>query len=298
MKIFVSIFSIVLFTSIVCSAQSYQYGAHNTEDGISITLNGELFTTYKTGKDLKYPYFYPVNGPKSGESVTTESTEPYPHHHSLFFGCDKVNGGNYWQEGLERGQIVSQTVKNIKATGSYVEFSNECLWVREDAPSPFKDERVIRISAPSEDIRYIDFFIRLTALEDVRINKSNHALFSARVVPELSGKEGGTLVNAEGDSGEKATFGKKSAWMDYWGTRQDGTKEGIAIMDHPGNRWHPSTWFTRDYGFFSPTPMNWLENGFIEFKKDETLELKYRVVVHAGDTKSADINIHYKDWVK
>ena len=34
-----------------------------------------------------------------------------------------------------------------------------------------------------------------------------------------------------------------------------GVTEGIAIFQHPGNRWYPSKWFTRDYGFFSPTPM-------------------------------------------
>ena len=31
----------------------------------------------------------------------------YPHHTSLLFGCDLVNGGNYWQEGLERGRMIS-----------------------------------------------------------------------------------------------------------------------------------------------------------------------------------------------
>ncbi|GAF95919.1 unnamed protein product, partial [marine sediment metagenome] len=36
----------------------------------------------------------------------------------------------------------------------------------------------------------------------------------------------------------------------YSGTR-DGITEGIAILQHPDNRWFPAKWFTRDYGFFS-----------------------------------------------
>ena len=79
---------------------------------VVVTVGGQLFTCYKFDAAQKYPYFWPVNGPASGKSITTETSEPYPHHHSLFFGCDRVNGGNYWQESNERGQILSQTTQD------------------------------------------------------------------------------------------------------------------------------------------------------------------------------------------
>jgi hypothetical protein len=60
------------------------------EDRIRVTLDGEIVTEYKYAPTQKYPYFYPLNGPASGESVTTETSEPYPHHQSLFFGLDFV----------------------------------------------------------------------------------------------------------------------------------------------------------------------------------------------------------------
>ena len=66
--------------------------------------------------------------------------------------------------------------------------------------------------------------------------------------------------------------------------------EGIAIMQHPSNRWFPSPWFTRDYGFMSPTPMYWPENGReSNLKKGEKINLRYRVAVHAGDVKEANV---------
>jgi hypothetical protein len=105
-------------------------------------------------------------------------------------------------------------------------------------------------------------------------------------VPELSVGSGGTLVNAEGKTGEKGTWGVESAWCDFFGTRENLT-EGIAILQHPSNRWYPSKWFTRDYGFFSPTPMNWLENDQLVFAMGQKFTLRYRVVVHAGDAKAA-----------
>ena len=104
----------------------------------------------------------------------------------------------------------------------------------------------------------------------------------------MSVKSGGTLINAEGDTSEKGTFGAASAWCDYSGTR-DGAVEGIAILQNPANRWYPSKWFTRDYGFFSPTPMYWLEGDKLNLAKGEKLTLEYRVVVHADDAKTANI---------
>ena len=258
------------------------------EDQIVVTIEGELFTCYKFAALQKYPYFWPVNGPASGKSVTTDSSQPYPHHHSLFFGCDRVNGGNYWQESNEQGQIVSREPKIITASGNWIIFNDKCLWQKPGDEPIIRDTRHIVISAPNKDLRFIDFMITLEPLVDIHILKSNHALFSARVVPELSVESGGTLINAEGKTGEKGTWGIASAWCDYSGTR-DGVTEGIAILQNPLNRWYPCKWFTRDYGFFSPTPMNWLENDQLELAKGEKLTLRYRVVVHTGDANSAGL---------
>jgi len=265
------------------------------KDAVTVNVDGKLFTVYKFSHDQKYPYFWPVNGPVSGQSVTTESTEPYPHHHSLFFGCDRVNGGNYWQDVNARGQILSQGPKIVEGSGECVVFTDECLWERPKQDPVIRDTRRITISAPSDSLRLIDFEITLEPLVDIHIEKTNHSLFSARMVPELSVQSGGTLVNAEGKSTEKGTWGNPSPWCDYFGVR-DGVTEGLAIFDHPGNRWYPSKWFTRDYGFFSPTPMQWLEDDKLDIPKGDALTLHYRVVVHKGDTAAAGIADLFKAY--
>jgi hypothetical protein len=255
---------------------------------IDVLINKNLFTSYIFSEDEKYPFFFPVNGP-SNSSVTSMRNGNYPHHSSLFFGCDKVNGGNYWQEGLERGQIISLRADIIESGNDKVVIEAENIWRRPNANSPIKDFRKITITAPSNDLFQIDFDITMEMLMDVTIDKTNHSLFSGRMDADLAVTNGGTMVNANGDKGEKGTFGKRSPWIDFYGKRGD-KFEGMAIMQHPSNEWYPSPWFTRDYGFFSPTPMYWPANDKeTTLKKGQTIKLKYRVLVHAGDVASAKI---------
>ncbi len=269
--------------------------ARKVNDKIEIKINNNLFTSYILSANEKYPFFFPVNGP-SKASVTSMRNANYPHHSSLFFGCDKVNGGNYWQEGIERGQIISLRADIIETGGDKVIIENECIWKRPGAKSPIKDIRTITVRAPSKNLYIIDFDITMEMLLDVTINRTNHSLFSGRMDPDLAVTNGGTMINAEGETGEKGTFGKASPWMDYYGDRM-GTIEGMAILQHPSNKWYPSTWFTRDYGFFSPTPMYWPENEENTIlKKGETFKLRYRVIVHSGDSKTAKIAEEFEKY--
>jgi hypothetical protein len=263
---------------------------------INVIIDGKYFTSYIFSDDEKYPFFYPVNGPLSGGSVTSMRNGEYPHHSSLFFGCDLVNGGNWWQEGLERGRIISVNAEITKQGGDTVIITDECIWSRPGAVSPIRDIRKIIITSPSATVKQIDVEIIMEMLTDVQIRKTNHSLFSARMAADLSVKNGGTMINAEGALSEKDTFGKKSAWIDFYGKRGSFT-EGIAIMQHPSNPWYPSPWFTRDYGFMSPTPMYWPADDKETFmKKGTLLTLRYRVIVHSGDHKEAKIADEFEKY--
>ena len=288
-KLFIS--TLLIFAGVMAASPLHAAKINAVKVGskINITINGKYFTSYIFSDDEKYPFFYPVNGPLSGGSVTSMSNAEYPHHSSLFFGCDLVNGGNYWQEGLERGRIISVNAQILKEGGDTAIITDECIWSRPGALSPVKDIRKFIITSPSAAITQIDAEITMEMLMDVVIKKTNHSLFSARMAADLSVKNGGTMINAEGAKSEKDTFGKSSPWIDYYGKRGEAT-EGLAIMQHPSNPWYPSPWFTRDYGFMSPTPMYWPQNGSdTQMKKGTTLVLRYRVLVHAGTSAEADI---------
>jgi len=295
----VSVLLIVLTVAAATAAAddpAPKLSAVTDNDRIDVLVDGDLFTTYKFARDQKYPYLYPVAGPVTGESVTTESSNPWPHHHSLFFGCDKVNGGNYWQNSNDEGQIVSAG-RTVSTANNQVEIYDLCLWRKPGQEPIIRDTRRIAVSAPNQSIRIIDFEFFLEALIDVTIEKSNHSLFAARIAPALNVDNGGVLIDAEGNKGEDETFGTTSPWCDYYGTRSNVT-EGLAIFQHPDNKWYPAPWFTRNYGFFSPTPMNWLEDGEFNLPQGEILHLQYRVVVHEGTTKEAGIAQLFEEYAQ
>ena len=280
---------LILFLITQSYAQGPIVSATKIGSRIDVTIGNQFFTSYRFQEDEKYPFFFPVNGPISGGTVTSMRNGQYPHHSSLYFACDRVNGGNYWQEGLDRGRIISVGARIIEAKGTKVVIEDECIWKRPDADAPIIDRRKITISAPSKELYQIDFDITMEMLIDVTIQKTNHSLFSARIDVDLTPKQGGVMINSEGDTGEKGTFGVPSPWIDCSGLRKTGI-EGLAIMQHPSNKWYPSPWFTRDYGFISPTPMYWPENDkTTTLKRGEKVALRYRVLVHAGDSRQAGI---------
>ncbi len=291
--IFILLISVLSGSRAQAPVRADQHGSK-----IDVFIDNRLFTSYITSHEEKYPFFFPVNGP-SNASVTSMRNSNFPHHSSLFFGCDHLNGGNFWQEGLERGQILSIRADILETGADKVVIENECIWTRPGAKSPVRDIRTITIFAHSENLFVIDFDIVMEMLEDVTISRTNHSLFSGRMAADLTVTNGGTMINAEGKTGEQGTFGEASPWISYYGTRY-GKTEGMTIMQHPDNKWYPAPWFTRDYGFFSPTPMYWPEDPekgtFLE--KGERVSLSYRVLVHAGDHLEADVAGEYDRYVK
>ncbi len=265
---------------------------------IWVRWGNRLLTSYRAHHSQKYPYLYPVTGPISGLSLTTETSLPYPHHRSLLFACDRVNGGNFWQGNLQAGQILSTGPSLGTCTPESAEILDACEWRRPGGPIVCKDERKIAITVVGPRMRWIDFELKWIAVQDVTVQRTNHSLFSIRAAGDISPWGGGALINADGQSGEKATFGKPSAWCGYHGRRRNvpgNVVEGIAILDHPQNAWSPCPWFTRDYGFISPTPFNFIKEPW-RLPAGDSVTLRYRVVLHAGDHKDADLDAIHKEW--
>ena len=81
---------------------------YQKDQRILVRYNNHQVLSYRASSAAKYPYFYPLAGPKTGLSLTTESAVPYPHHRGLWLGCEPLNGGYYWADnGLDSFQIKS-----------------------------------------------------------------------------------------------------------------------------------------------------------------------------------------------
>jgi hypothetical protein len=255
---------------------------------------------YRAQSGQKLPDFWPLAGPVTGLSLVGESLLPYPHHRGLWLGCQPLNEGDYWADGsLDQGQIrpLALNVDVSKAAQRIVTITNRCEWVRKNAPSPFEDERRFTIRVQSERLWLMDAALNITARENVTIKSAKHSFFAMRSAADVCPLYGGVLMNSEGATGAEGTYGKPARWCGYHGKRAQrrDNVEGIAIMNHPGNPWQPCPWFTRDYGHLSPSPFNFLKKPWT-LEKGQSIALRYRIALHAGDPKEAGLDGVYREW--
>lgn len=272
--------------------------AYQKDGTVQVRFDNQPLLAYRAQPTLKYPYFYPLNGPQSGLSLTTESCLPYPHHRGLWLGCDPLNGGNYWADnGLESGQIRSKSLKLVDVSPQRVTLQQTCDWLRQSS-RPFHDEREFVVHHLDDQRWALDCSFRLKAQEPIEIQRAKHSFFAMRAAADISPAYGGTMFNSEGGINAEGTYGRTAKWCGYFGRRKQNldVTEGIVIMNHPENFGGNCPWFTRDYGHLSPSPFNFLDQPWT-MAKDQWLELKYRVVLFAGMPESADLPAVYEAWL-
>jgi len=273
--------------------------AYCNSQQVLIRLDNCPIAAYRAHNTGKYPYLGSLAGPITGTDLTTESALPYPHHRGVWLGCDPLNGGDYWSDqSIGNGQIRSTGVKAEKKSADCVVVNDACEWVGPNGSSPFKDERTLTVKSVTEHLRTIDVALKLTACEDISIRSAKHSFFALRAAADISPSYGGTLMNSHGDVGAAAVHGKPAAWCSYFGPRRvrPDVVEGIALMDHPANPWSPCPWLARDYGHLSPSPFSFLKKPW-RLEQGETIDLRYLIVVHAGDPQVAGLAQVYKNWI-
>ena len=272
------------------------------KSAVWIRWKNMILTCYRAEAFQKYPYFYPLQALKSGLSLTTETAHPWPHHRSVFFGLDKVNGANYWQNNPDKDRIVSTKLALGECSETSAEILNECLWTPYQKDPVIADKRRFLINVINDETYTIDSYIEMTALTEVVCSKTNHGFFGVRTEQDLSVDGGGVLLNSEGQQTQANTLDKYARWMTSYGKRygrSDGLVEGVAIMSPPFKRspFDRNVWFTRDYGNFSPMPFNSFANDetFI-MPKNDTLRLAYRIVAFTGVPTNDFLNKHWEEF--
>ena len=80
---------------------------------------------------------------------------------------------------------------------------------------------------------------------------------------------------------------------------------GIAVFDHPENPRHPTWWHARSYGLFAANPFGQHDfektakgSGDLRLAPNETLRLRYRVILHAGERTPAQLDAAFDRYAK
>ncbi|NOY42002.1 MAG: hypothetical protein GXP26_09215 [Planctomycetes bacterium] len=282
--------------------------AEQDKDGVTITIDGKMFTRYLYKSGAK-PILWPIVGPTGKEmtrgypmrDVIASEKKDHIHHRSFWFTHGDVNGISFWHEQGENGNIVQRDI-NVEQDDQGVVISTTNDWMGPKGKKQCEDARVLRFRS-DEKQRWIDVELTVTASAGpVEFGDTKEGCFGVRVAGTMrtEQKGGGKITNSEGQT-NVAAWGKPAAWVDYTGP-VDGETVGIAIFNHPSSFRFPSYWHVRTYGLFTANPFGLHDFKGEEFdssysmKPGESFTLRYRVLFHSGDTKQAHIAEEYEKY--
>jgi hypothetical protein len=296
--------------------------AQHDKDYISVAIDGRPFTDFYFGANAPKPYLWPLRAP-SGKSVTRGypidpnvpgETKDHPHHRGLWFTHGEVNGFNFWasepsQKNDKTGYVVLKKIVSVKSGAKSGTIQATFDWNAADQSILEEDRTMVFYDVP--DLRVIDFDVTFKALTKVTFGDTKEGFFAIRLAAGLeepekrspaAPKRTGKMVDAQGREGEKNVWGKRSEWVDYFG-ELEGERLGVAILDHPQNPKHPTYWHARSYGLFAANIFGEHDfyddksrNGSMTIEPGQSLRFRYRVIIHPGDYKTANIGKMYADY--
>ncbi|HOV32241.1 MAG TPA: PmoA family protein [Candidatus Hydrogenedens sp.] len=295
-------------------------------DTLKVIVDDKLLTVYYYGKEWKKPFLWPLMSenqvsitrdyPMESEG-TPKFAQDHPHHKSFWSAYGDINGVNVWEESKETG---CQQVENVSygSGDAYGWIISNNKWLDKDGNLIVKENREYRFFTTPEKSRLFDAYVSFVADENDVVFKDTKegGIVAARMHPEISSK--GIITIANGETGENNVWGKPTPWCDYSAEMKDVGWRGLAIFDNPSNLRYPTSWHVRKYGLFGANCFgysyfrekeynkNLPENGDYTIKKGDTLTFHYRMYIHSGNVKDAQVNEQARnfqdtlkvDWVK
>jgi len=289
---------------------------------INVVIGGQPFTTYYFDPKVAKPYFMPLRSAEGtiitrgfpiGNAVPPEHQHDpnlEPHQRPMYFGHGNIDGIDFWGEAIfpkwSDDSVFGRTVlaKVEEAKGGPDSGTLRALFHLVGPEGRIiADETQAYTFRGGRQTRIIDCEFTLTANHGsaVTLGDTKEGTFALRVVKELYSPPG-HMVNSNGGAGEKQIWGKRANWVDYYG--KVGSEEvGVAIFDSPRNFRHPTYWHARSYGLFSVNPFGIREftgdphkDGSWTIEEGKSLTLRYRVLIHHGDYRQADVAGAYQQY--
>jgi hypothetical protein len=281
-------------------------GSDSKVERVEITIDGEPFTIWHL---TDQPYLHPLLGP-SGKELTRaypfeeRAGEPrdHPHHRSLWFAHGAVDGLDFWS-GV--GPLVRPTGLTGHESGpERGSFEVTDDWIAPDGRVVCRDRRHFEAYV-EHDARGLDVDVTLLATEaGLTLGDTKEGTFALRLASGLTvdGSEGrARLTNSEGLQ-DAAAWGQRARWVLAQGV-VDGEPAAVAVMDHPQNLRHPTTWHARTYGLLAANPFGLSEfegapKGAGEFHLEPggALRLRYRVLLFAGVPRAERLDELWTDF--
>lgn len=289
----------------------------DTPGVVRIEIDGNLFAEYHY-QGASRPYLFPVLDAEGAlvarrwplqEGIGEE--QDHPHHKSLWYAHGDVNGVDFWSESENAGRTVHVEFLEKKSGRETATFTTRNHLISKEGKRIATEDYKLRVHR-TDDVRILDFDVILRATDgDLTLGDTKEGSMAIRLAETLRlkpnehnvGKPTGHIVNSEGVR-DGATWGKRAAWVDYYGP-VDGRTVGVAIFDHPSNPRHPTWWHVRDYGLFAANPFGIHDferkaagTGDMKIPAGGKLTFRYRFVIHPGDEKVGRIAERYAEYAQ
>ena len=279
-----------------------EFTVETDEKGARILEGGKPLTAYHVGR---VPFVYPLPSASGAnlarrwpvEEAAEGEEKDHPHHRSLWLSHGRVNGYDFWAfTGKGDPEIRHLATHDAAGGEDSATFRVDLEW-RADGKRQLTEARGYRFHRPDPKTLVIDVTSRLTATDGpVVLGDTKEGTFAVRVDRTLRQKgplAKGGILDSEGRR-DGGCWGKRSKWVAFHGPDEKGEPAVIAMFDHPANLRYPTWWHARDYGLLAANPfgIHDFERGKPKGSGDhplaagETLEQRYRVVLHHGEVSA------------
>ncbi len=301
-------FALLLLLPALASAQ---YTLVEHDGGVRVLQDNSIVADYLTLSKSK-PIVWPLIGP-GGARMTRDypmvpdskgEAHDHPHHRSLWFTHGDVNGTDFWLEG-EKGGITEHQEFTELSGGEQAVVASRNIWKTPAGEPVLTDHRRLTFGN-DKSVAWLDCEFELAATHgDVQFGDTKEGTFGMRIAESMKvdAKNGGEIVNSNGQTNREA-WGVAANWVDYHGPIGD-KQMGIAILCHPSSFHHPNRWHVRTYGLFAANPFGVHHflgqkepTAGVKLSDGESMVLRYRVILHAGDHRDAKIGELYADYAQ
>jgi hypothetical protein len=285
---------------------------------VDIRIGGRPFTTYYFDPSVAKPYLFPLRSslgtvvtrgfPMTADIAGEDRDEP--HQRAMYFAHGDISGFDFWGEAAfpkwsdhpasTFGRTVFRTLNDIQggADGGGLQAAFDLVTPKGTIAEEIQTYRF----GGDEQSRIVDCEFAIHATHGpIVMGDTKEGTFAIRVVKALDSPPG-HMVNANGASGEKAIWGKRSQWVDYYG-RVAGEDVGLAVFDHPHNPRAPTYWHARGYGLLAANPFgvrqftgDRRQDGQYAIAAGGSLTFRYRVLIHHGNPSQAGIAAAYEQF--
>ena len=250
-----------------------------------------------------------------GTVLTWDRPPDHPWHHALWFSWKYLNHVNYWEEGKGAQGITGWSNVSVNRGRDFSAVIRMDLSYHELAQSAVLTEhREIRVSAPTADGQYhLDWTMTFKVQDrDVVLDRTpipgeekgqrfgGYAGLSIRFAKHFTDWRAVTTKGPiEPDPAQINYCVPGAVGSDFSGTVR-GSEAGVAFLDHPANLNSPTPWYMvmdpqKSFSFSQAAPIYYRPH---VLRARQSLELRYRVVVHGSRWNAADITAAQANYVR